>query len=96
MAGRQLAALVLSDAERMELTSLAARRSTAQALALRARIVLRCATGRQNKQVAADLQLDQTTVGKWRRRFAEHRVDGLRDEPRSGTPARLMTPASRR
>ena len=86
MAGRQLAALVLSDAERMELTSLAARRSTAQALALRARIVLRCATGRQNKQVAADLQLDQTTVGKWRRRFAEHRVDGLRDEPRSGTP----------
>ena len=86
MAGRQLAALVLSDAERMELTSLAARRSTAQALALRARIVLRCATGRQNKQVAADLQLDQTTVGKWRRRFAKHRVDGLHDEPRSGTP----------
>ena len=38
-----------------------------KALALRARIVLRCATGRQNKQVAADLQLDQTTVGKWRR-----------------------------
>jgi transposase len=86
MAGRQLAALVLSDAERTELTSLAARRSTAQALALRARIVLRCATGRQNKQVAADLQIDQTTVGKWRRRFAEHRIDGLRDEPRSGTP----------
>ena len=86
MAGRQLAALVLSDAERTELTSLAARRSTAQALALRARIVLRCATERQNKQVAADLQIDQTTVGKWRRRFAEHRIDGLRDEPRSGTP----------
>ena len=41
MAGRQLAALVLSDAERRELTSLAARRNTAQALALRARIVLR-------------------------------------------------------
>jgi transposase len=86
MAGRQLAALVLSDAERTELMSLAARRNTAQALALRARIVLRCATGRQNKQVAADLQIDQTTVGKWRRRFAEHRIDGLRDEPRSGTP----------
>jgi transposase len=86
MAGRQLAALVLSDAERRELTSLAARRNTAQGLALRARIVLGCATGRQNKQVAADLQIDQTTVGKWRRRFAEHRIDGLRDEPRSGTP----------
>jgi transposase len=86
MAGRRLAALVLSDAERAELTSLASRCSTAQALALRARIVLRCATGRQNKQVAADLQIDQTTVGKWRRRFADHRIDGLCDEPRSGTP----------
>ena len=86
MAGRQLAALVLSDAERTELTSLARRRNTTQALALRARILLRCATGKQNKQVAADLQIDQTTVGKWRRRFAEHRMDGLRDEPRSGTP----------
>ena len=86
MAGRQLAALVLSDAERTELTSLAARRNTAQALALRARIVLRYATGRQNKQVAADLQIDQTTVGKWRRRFVADRMDGLPDEPRSGTP----------
>jgi transposase len=86
MVGRQLAALVLSDGERAELTSLAARRNTGQALALRARIVLRCATGRQNKQVAADLWIDQTTVGKWRRRFAEHRMEGLRDEPRSGTP----------
>lgn len=86
MAGRALAALVLSDGERAELTSLATRRNTGQALALRARIVLRCATGKQNKQVAADLQIDQTTVGKWRRRFVAHRLDGLRDEPRSGTP----------
>src|SRR5271154_2514641 len=86
MAGRQLAALVLSDAERMELTSLAARRNTAQALALRARIVLRCATGEQSKLVAARLGIDQDTVGKWRQRFAEHRLEGLWDEPRSGTP----------
>src|ERR1700721_3206798 len=86
MAGRQLAALVLSDAERRELTSLAARRNSATALALRGRIRLRCATGRQNKQVAADLQLDQTTVGKWRRRFAEYRVDGQGGEQRSGPP----------
>src|SRR3981081_1986611 len=85
MARRRLAALFLSDDERAELTSLAARRSTAQALALRARIVLRCATGAETQQVAANLGVDKTTVGKWRRRFVEHRMDGLRDEPRRGT-----------
>jgi transposase len=81
-----MAALILSDDERAGLTSLAARRNTAQALALRARIVLRCAIGLENQQVAADLRIDKTTVGKWRRRFVERRLDGLRDEPRSGTP----------
>ena len=86
MAGRRLAALILSDEERAELTSLAARRNTAQALALRARIGLRCARGAENQQVAADLRIDKTTVGKWRRRFVSDRMDGLRDEPRSGTP----------
>src|SRR6266699_6565701 len=86
MASGRLAALELSENEREELRSLAARRSTAQALALRARIVLACAAGRQNKEVAARLQVDRATVGKWRRRFVEHRLDGLRDEPRSGAP----------
>src|SRR6266852_1610471 len=86
MAGRRLAALVLSEAERAELGSLAARRNTAQALALRARIVLGCAAGEQNKMVAARLRVAPMTVGKWRRRFVEHRVEGLRDESRPGAP----------
>jgi transposase len=86
MASTQLAALVLSDAERAELNSLAGRRSTAQGLALRARIVLGCAAGERNNDVAARLGVDRATVGKWRRRFVERRVEGLRDEPRSGAP----------
>ena len=86
MAGWRLTPLTLSDEERSELKALAARRKTAQALALRARIVLACAEGSQNKDVAAKLGVDQGTVGKWRRRFVGHRVDGLRDEPRPGAP----------
>lgn len=86
MGSSVLAPLELSQAERSELMSLSSRRKTAQALALRARIVLACAEGGQNKVVAAQLGLDRQTVGKWRRRFVEHRVDGLHDEPRSGTP----------
>lgn len=89
MAGRSLPALEISEAERLELMSLASRRNTAQALALRARIVLGCAEGAQNKDVAARLGISENTVGKWRRRFAEHRLEGLRDEPRSGTPRTL-------
>src|SRR5271170_3014179 len=86
MAGRHLAPLGLNEAERSELMSLASRRCTAQGLALRARIILACAEGEQSKVVAAGLAVDPDTVGKWRRRFAEHRLEGLRDEPRSGTP----------
>src|ERR1700752_1079626 len=84
--GRRFAPLELDEMERAEVTSLASRRSTAQALALRARIILACAEGEQSKVVAARLDVDQDTVGKWRRRFIEHRLEGLRDEPRSGTP----------
>jgi transposase len=85
MAGR-LAPLALTDEERLELKSLASRRKTGQALALRARIVLACAEGGENKDIAAAMELDRATVGKWRRRFVERRVDGLHDDPRSGAP----------
>jgi len=84
--GRRFAPLELDEVELTELRSLAARRSTAQGLAQRARIILACAEGEQSKVVAAGLGIDQDTVGKWRWRFAEHRPEGLWDEPRSGTP----------
>lgn len=89
MAGRELPAIELDEAERAELISLTSRRKTAQALALRARIILACAEGGQNKVIAERMGLDRETVGKWRRRFMAQRLDGLRDEPRSGTPRTL-------
>ncbi|MEO8724193.1 MAG: IS630 family transposase [Sphingobium sp.] len=81
---RRCSSLLASD--RTELESLANRRKTAQALALRARIVLGCASGMHNKAVAAALGIDPVAVGKWRRRFLSGGLDGLRDEPRSGAP----------
>ncbi len=82
----RLAIVELTASERAELESLASRRKTAQALALRARIVLGCASGIQNKEVAAQVGADPVTVSKWRRRFLSDGIDGLRDEPRSGAP----------
>jgi transposase len=86
MGGRRLPELELDDAERAELKTLTSRHKTGQALALRARIVLACAQGGENREVAARLEIDKDTVGKWRRRFIEHRIDGLRDAPRAGAP----------
>src|SRR5665213_2534475 len=84
--GRKMAELVLSEAERTELKLLSSRRKTAQALAMRARIVLACAQGLENQEVAARLRVAKGTVGKWRRRIAERRMDSLHDEARSGAP----------
>jgi len=86
MGRRAQGQLVLSEAERAELIALTLRRKTAQALALRARIVLACADGQPNKVVAARQRVTQQTVGKWRTRYIEQRLDGLLDAPRSGAP----------
>lgn len=87
--GRPIPPLHLSTEERETLERWARRRTTAQALALRARIVLNCAEGRTNTVVAAELRLAKQTVGKWRTRFIEKRVDGLLDEPRPGAPRKI-------
>jgi transposase len=86
MSGRPNAELVLSEAKREQLTALTMRRKTAQALALRARIVLALAEGADNKTVAAKLRVTQQTVSKWRGRYVLHRLDGLLDAPRPGAP----------
>ena len=84
--GRPKPELVLTDDEREALTRLARRGKVAQRTALRARIVLACAGGSDNRAVAAGLRVTAQTVGKWRGRFVEHRLDGLLDEPRCGAP----------
>jgi transposase len=78
--------LALAAEERTELEGLVRRRKTAQDLALRAKLVLRCAAGLTNQAVAGEVGVCAHTVGKWRERFAKDRLEGLRDEPRSGAP----------
>jgi transposase len=87
--GRPKVALMLTDDERMRLESLAHRSRTAPLLARRARIVLACAGGEDNQQVARRLRLSPTTVCKWRARFVRDRLDGLYDEPRPGAPRKI-------
>ncbi|HEV7279399.1 MAG TPA: IS630 family transposase [Pirellulaceae bacterium] len=84
--GRPKKELTLTDDERKALADWAKRPKTAQALAQRARIVLACAEGADNVQVAKALGVTNPTVGKWRNRFVEKRLDGLADDPRPGAP----------
>jgi transposase len=88
--GRRKAGLVLTDAERDQLSRLARRAKTSQALALRARIVLACADGRDNKAVAAQLRTSEHNVARWRGRFIARRLDGLHDEKRPGRPPSVL------
>lgn len=84
--GRPLAPLTLTEEERSELRGWARRPTTAQAMALRARIIIECAEGWSNGEVAEELGVTRATVGKWRRHFLEMGLDGLVDAPRPGAP----------
>jgi hypothetical protein len=85
---REAPRISLSADEHQHLQKLAGARSTAQGLAFRARLILRCAQPDKprNDHVAQELGCDPDTVSKWRRRFQRHRLKGLCDLPRSGRP----------
>ena len=78
--------VALSDDERSRLEAWSKRPRTAQALALRSRIVLGAADGLSNLEIAERERVSRPTVTKWRNRFAERRLEGLLDEPRPGRP----------
>jgi transposase len=87
--GRPLQRLMLTADERSTLENRARRRTTAQALALRARIVLQAANGDANTRIARREGVPNATVGKWRGRFLRTRLDRLLDEPRPGVPRKI-------
>jgi transposase len=87
--GRPILPISVTDEQRSMLENWVRRPKTAQALALRARIILACAEGKSNGMVARQVRVRQQTVGKWRSRFLSKGLEGLLDEPRPGTPRRV-------
>jgi transposase len=87
--GRRPVSVELRDGDRATLEGWTRRRKTSQALALRARIVLRAADGLTSTAIAEELDVHLQTALKWRTRFAERSVEGLLDEPRPGQPRKL-------
>ncbi|AQY20284.1 hypothetical protein T261_01700 [Streptomyces lydicus] len=87
--GPKIPPLLVTDAQRAVLEGWVRRRTTAQALAQRARIVLECADGHSIMEVSRRLGITADTVRTWRRRFLERGLDGLSDEPRPGVPRKI-------
>ena len=87
--GQRLPELTLTVEENNRLAEWTRRRKSAQALALRAGIVLACAQGELNGDVARRLRVTSQTVGKWWQRFVDQRLDGLLDAPRPGQPRKI-------
>jgi hypothetical protein len=85
---REARRITLTTEERDRLHKIAKARLAPQGLAFRARLILRCAQPDKptNLVVAAELHCDPDTVARWRNRFVRHRLQGLRDLPRTGRP----------
>ena len=87
--GRPVAVVTVTAEQRSELETWSRRPKTAQALAMRSRIILLAAQGGNNKSIAQKLSTTPHTVGKWRKRFQSAGNEGLLDEPRPGTSRKL-------
>jgi transposase len=87
--GRRAAQVLLTDESRRDLERYARARTTSQALALRARIILLCAEGKTNREVAEEVAVVEHTAGKWRKRFLACGIDGLSDSPRPNVHRKL-------
>src|ERR1039458_8934515 len=94
--GRPIPPLQLGHEERETLERWVRRPSSAQALSLRARIILICAQGKTNTEGAKQTRLANPTVGRWRSRFVARRLDGLLDEPCPGAPREISDAAVER
>jgi transposase len=87
--GRSKQPLTVLPADQEKLELLARRPKTAQRMALRSKIVLRAAQGLANQEIARQLDVTGTTVGKWRERYRIRGMEGLGDDPRPGTPRKI-------
>lgn len=88
--GRPKREVVLTEADAHVLEGYAQRPRSSPNLARRARIVLGCAAGLDNKVIAKKVRVSPQTVSFWRGRFVRDGVDGLLDEPRPGAPRKVM------
>ena len=88
--GRPTKPLNLTAQEKEQLAMLARRPKSAQAIAMRARIVLACGEGLSNRAAASKVHVTGATVCKWRERFRVDRLEGLLDEPRPGAPRTIL------
>lgn len=86
---RQAAPVILSEEEKKELEGWSRRKRSARSLAFRAQIILASSQGKSDTQIARQVRCCNQTVGSWRKRFLENRLDGLLDEPRPGAPRKI-------